>query len=113
MIILPTPSSTWAEHRVSLAGKTYVFEFKFNSLQERWMVDIYLDGTPVILGQMIVEDFELFYGKPITNFDHGVLTTVRNFEGKSKLGRDNFGIDKEFSLLYLSNEEWENAGNYQ
>ena len=113
MIVFPTPSSSWAEHKVSLAGKTYSFVFKFNSYQQRWMLDIYLDGIPVILGQMIVENFNLFYGKPIKNFDHGILATVRNFEGKSKLSRDNFGIDKEFSLLYLSNEEWENAGNYQ
>ena len=112
MIVFPTPSSNWAEHKVSLAGKTYTFVFRFNSVQERWMLDIYLDNTPVILGQMIVEGFNLFYGKPITNFEHGILATVSNFEGKDKLSKDNFGIDKQYSLLYLSNEEWENARNY-
>lgn len=106
MIILPTPTSSWVTHKASLAGKTYKLTYRFNEYQQRWMLDIYLNDTPVILGQMIIEGSILFYGKPIKDFDHGVIVPLRNREGTSKIGKDNLGIDKEFSLYYLSNEEW-------
>ena len=67
MITLPTPFAEWIDHRVSLAGKTYKFTYRFNQYSQRWLVDIYLDTTPVILGQMIVEGSPLFYAKPIKN----------------------------------------------
>ena len=109
MIILPTPSSTWVTHKASLAGKTYKLTYRFNELIQRWFLDIYLNEVAVILGEMIIEGSPLFYGKPIKNFEHGIITPVRNIEGTAPIGKDNLGIDKEYSLYYLSNEEWANV----
>lgn len=109
MIALPTPSSDWATHKASLAGKTYKLTYRFNSYNQRWMLDIYLDEVSVSLGNMIIEGSPLFYAQPIKNFEHGVLLPLRNINGKTTIGRDNLGIGKEFTLYYLTNEEWADA----
>lgn len=109
MIILPTPTLEWASHKASLAGKTYKFTYRFSEYNQRWMLDIYLNDEVVILGQMIIEGSPLFYAKPIKNFEHGVIVPIRNVDSAKTIGRDNLGIDKEFSLYYLSNEEWANV----
>lgn len=106
MITLPTPTNSWTTHKASLAGKTYTFTYRFNSIAERWFLDIYLDDEEVITGQMIIEGSILFYGNPIKNFEHGKIVPVRNRETTNPIGRNNLGIGKEYSLYYLSNEEW-------
>ena len=109
MIIIPTPAASYASHKISLAGKTYNFVFRFNSLMQRWMLDIYLNEVEVILGQGIIEGSPLFYAEPIVNFEHGILIPVRNVNTTNPVGRDNLGIGKEYSLIYLTMEEWENV----
>lgn len=111
MIIIPTPTVTYASSKVSLSGQTYTFTFRFNSVAQRWFLDIDLDSIPVIHGQMLIEGVPLFYGKPIKNFDHGLLLLLRNNDVGGTVGRNNLGIDKEFSLVYITNEEWENVGS--
>jgi hypothetical protein len=106
MIIIPTPTQSFASHKVSLAGLTYDFTFRYNTFQGMWYLDIYLNNAAVILGQALLPTNVLFYGKPIKNFDHGVLMVLRNVDTTEPLGRDNLGVSKLYSLYYLSNEEW-------
>lgn len=106
MIILPSPTQSFVENRPSLAGKTYVFIYRFNEVSGRWYLDIYLDNVSVILGVALVEGQPLFSGLSIPNFDHGILTLLRITNTKEKIGRYNFGVDKDWVLVYLTNEEW-------
>jgi len=109
MIKIPSPTSSYAEHKVSLAGVTYSFVYKWNATAAVWMLDIYLNNAPVILGQALLHLSVLFYGKPITNFDHGILVVLSNTDTKEKLGRNNLGINKPYTLYYFSNKELEEA----
>ncbi len=107
MIKIPSPTSAYAEHKVPLAGVTYSFVYRWNGTAAVWMLDIYLNNSPVILGQALLPQSALFYGKPITNFDHGALVVLPNVNTTEKLGRDNLGINKLYTLYYISNKELE------
>ncbi len=107
MIKIPSPTVSYADHKVSLAGKTYKFIYRWNSIASVWMLDIYLNDTPVRTGNTLLPLSALFYAKPITNFDHGVLVVLPNINTKEKLGRNKLGINKTYTLYYFSNEEWE------
>jgi len=105
MILIPTPSSAYAQHKVSLAGQTYIFTFRFNSYSKRWYLDISLNGIVVRNSEIILEGGILFHGSYIDNFDHGKLFVVRAKETTEPCGRYNFGIDKDYVLAYVSKEE--------
>jgi hypothetical protein len=107
MIKIPSPTSAYADHKVSLAGVTYSFVYRWNGVAAVWMLDIYLNNTPVILGQALLSQSALFYAKPIPNFTHGVLIVLPNTKTKERLGRDNLGINKLYTLYYFSNKELE------
>jgi len=111
MIKIPTPSESFASQKVSLAGKTYEFVFRYNAYADVWQLDIFLNKQAVITGQSLVVSSPLFYAKPIKNFDHGVLLVLRNSESKERLGRNNLGLNKLYSLYYYSNAEWEELQN--
>lgn len=111
MIKIPTPTLSWASHKVSLDNKTYDFTFRWNSIQGVWQLDIYLNKSPVILGEALMPTNPLFYGKPIKNFEHGLLMVLRNIETKEPLGRDNLGVSKTYTLYYVSNEEMDEIIN--
>lgn len=105
MIKIPTPTTAYASHKVSLSGKTYDFTFRYNSYSGVWYLDIYLNGTSVILGQALLNRNPLFYGKPVKNFDHGILMVIKSTDVPDPLGRDNLGVSKIYTLYYIPNEE--------
>lgn len=108
MLILTVPDSSYTNTNVPLAGKTYKFNYRYNFTTERWMLDIYLNETPVILGQSIIENSYMFYGRPIENFDHGVLGCFAIRKGVTeKAGRYNIGIDRDYWFAYIPNSELE------
>ncbi len=108
MLLLTIPDSPYTSTTVSLAGKTYTFDYRFNFTSERWMLDIYLNKVPVILGQAIMENSFMFYGRPIENFDHGVLGCFASRLGVTeKAGRNNIGIDRDYWFAYIPNSELE------
>lgn len=107
MIVLPIPESTWSDVDVALGGVTYTFTYRYNDFSKRWSVDIYLNKVPVSLGNIIME-YGLFHnGKPIVNFDHGVIGCFPAREGVTDLaGRYNIGLEKDYWLAYLTNQEY-------
>lgn len=108
MIKIPVPStSSYAESTVNLGGQSYKFVWRYNSVMERWLVDIYLNDEEVSMGEALIENTYMFYGKPIDKFSHGVIGVFRAKNSMEKVSRYNIGIDKDYEFLYLTNEEFE------
>jgi len=106
MIKIPAPQGAFSSSKVALAGVSYDFTFRYNSYAKIWQLDIHLNKTPVILGESLVPLSPLFYGEEIKGFNHGGLVLVSNVETAEPCGLNNLGIDRDYTLIYITNEEW-------
>lgn len=104
-LVLPTPQSTWSSQDVTLAGRDYTFEYRYNTRDKRWRVDIYSEETPVVLGLKIMENQSLLSNYRLPLFDHGDIYCLRSKDDGLPVGRYNLGQDRAYSLLYYTNEE--------
>jgi hypothetical protein len=102
---LPVSQASWSTQNISLSGTDYTFIYSYNTRDERWRFDIYLNEEPVILGIKIVEN-QIFLGKYLLpDFNHGDIACLRVKDDGLPVGRDNLGIDKSYELVYFTNEE--------
>lgn len=110
MIKIPHSKTSYGSVKPSLSGLSYTFTYRYNTLSETWSLDIYLNDTPIINGETLTPYSFLFYGQPIPNFTHGKLILLPNIDNARACGINNIGIGKEYTLYYISNEEYENVG---
>lgn len=106
-LTLPVPDSAYSTQEITLAGKNYLFTYSFNDRDSRWRLDIHIQDTPVKLGIKIMEDQPLIARYRLANFNHGELLCLRRLEDGKQVGRNNFGADKTYELIYFSNDELE------
>jgi len=105
------PDTAWSSPIVSLSGRSYTFEITYNSRSTRWYINISLSGTEVINSLKVLENLDITGRYNLVNFDHGSLSCVRFKNTAEPVGRDNFGIDKDYELIYLTNEEITSLGS--
>ena len=105
MLEIPVPEESFAEFQLLLAGIEYRFVYKFNTRDDRWYIDIFIDEDPVILGVKVMENQSLLDRYHLPDFDHGDLRCLRLGSSLAPVGRDNLGIGKNYDLVYFSNEE--------
>lgn len=104
-LTIPVPDSAWSSQDVSLGGTNYTFTFTYNSRDSRWRFDLAINEKVVISGVKVVENQAFLDRYALADFDHGNLFCVRIEEDGKEVGRDNFGVDKSYELIYLTNEE--------
>lgn len=102
---IDVPEEAWSSSNVSLAGTTYSFRYSFNNRDERWRLSIYIGARAIITGVKIMENQLLLRNYGLDDFSHGDLACVRAKQSSFPVGFDNFGRDKEYELVYYSNEE--------
>jgi hypothetical protein len=102
---IPIPDSAWSEQDVSLGGINYTFTFSYNSRDSRWRFDLTINEVVVISGIKVVENQFFLERYALSGFDHGDIACIRSEEDGKDVGRDNFGIDKSYELVYFTNEE--------
>lgn len=102
-IPVPTPNTSQV---VSLGGVAYNFVFNFNYFDDKWRISIYQNEEPVQLNMKVTEPKSLIRVRTTpVNFSHGDLQVHQRKTTSNPCGIDNFGIDKEYELLYFTNEE--------
>ena len=104
MIIIPPPTSSYdVKPRISIRGVTYRFTYRWNSRSERWKLDIEdLDNNILINGLTIVEKTDITSHLLSAGLTwEGFLMASPNKITSEPLGRDNFGPDKGYELLYI------------
>lgn len=99
------PDTSWSSQLVSLSGKSYIFEISYNERSTRWYINITLSGEEVINSLKAIESVNMTGRYNLINFDHGELFCVRFKQTSDPVGRDNFGVGKDYELVYLTNEE--------
>ena len=105
MLQIPVPEISFSSTNLLLGGFEYTFIYSFNERDSRWRIDIFLQDEPVITGVKVVESQDLLSNYELEEFDHGSLFCLRVGASFDEVGRDNFGIDKNYQLIYFTNEE--------
>lgn len=107
MLAIPTPEEAYSSVKVALNGVSYTFEYNFNFYSNMWFLDIYLNDSPVILNQALLNQTIISYRQHMKNLDHGYLTIGcrENYIKQDVVGFRELGIGKPFTLFYVSNEE--------
>jgi hypothetical protein len=103
---IQVPTTATDKYNVVLGGTTYNITFRFNTREARWYFDLYQeDNTPIKLGVKVMENQSLLFRYRLDNFSGDIICIeVGNSESKY-VGRDNLGIDKEYQLVYYTEEE--------
>lgn len=104
------PNTPWSRQTVSLSGRNYIFEVSYNERSKRWYIDISLSGSDVVNSVKVMENYDLTGRYCLQDFPDGELFCARLRETSDPVGRDNFGIGKDYELLYLTLEEIEQLG---
>ena len=107
MLQIPTPETPYSKIKVALNGVSYDFHYRYNFTADYWTLDIYLNDTPIVLGEALLSNSPLMNGTPRVNFQKGILIVFRNNPRvKSKVTLDNLGIGKDYTLYYLDEEDF-------
>lgn len=107
---LPVPDQAWSRQEVSLGGLDYTLIYSYNTRDERWRFDIYLEEVPVILGVKIMENQFFLENHILSNFNHGDIACIKVQDDGLPVGRNNLGQGKPYELVYFTNEEVEDLG---
>ena len=107
MIRLNVPNSTWSTSRVVLGDVLYEAVFRFNSRDERWRLDLYREGEPVIRGLKLMENAFLISRHVIDNWGGGDLFTIRIKNDNKPVTRDNLGLNRSYELIYFTQDEYD------
>lgn len=105
MLRLPVPDSSNATVPITLGGKLYDFVFELNTIDRVFRVNIYYQGA-LIIGSVDLKLGSILLKKHvIPDFDHGDLFLFKVKKTIHPPTKGNIGIDKDYELLYLTNED--------
>lgn len=103
------PSVTHSSQVVSLDNRVFTLEIKWNSRNESWYMSLY-DAQEIqtyISGIKIEPNQNLTTRYNIPNLIRGNIFCIRTKNTTNPIGRDNFGVGKEYSLFYLRDDIFE------
>lgn len=114
---LPVPAVSYKEVELSLSGITYNFVFRFNDRMIKyegdegtWIIDIFnSSGSPIVRGLAVVGQGFLIDRLILPEFSNGDILCFRAKKTDKAPTRNNLGIDKDYWLVYMTNEEIEDA----
>jgi len=110
-INIPVPNSSYAEQFVSLDSSLITMLFTFNVVNQAWYISLYDSlNAPIKLGIKVMENQNLTKRFSLDEFENGDLWCIRVKNNSQVLGRDNFGVDKTFELLWVSKAEANRLG---
>ena len=101
------PSTPYSEQQVSLGESVLTFEFKFNSRNSSWYLNLYdsQKETEILTGIKIQPNQNLTGRYKLEGFPLGALWCLRVQSSEEVLGRYNLGVGKNYSMFYLSDDE--------
>ena len=107
MLQLPVTTNGNSEIEVPIDGVVYTLKYNYNTRNKRLFLSIFDDETPLIEGLRLVDN-----GAPIINYaikelNGAQLEVLQILDGTGFATLGNVGIDEEFILLYVTEEELE------
>tara|TARA_R110000851_G_scaffold74984_3_gene165297 strand:- start:548 stop:892 length:345 start_codon:yes stop_codon:yes gene_type:complete len=108
-VSITIPDASNFDMEVSLSGETYNFQLNYNSVVGRYSLGIGYQGVSLIRGLLMIEDTSPTFKYDLPLLSSGELLVVKFKEDENICGRDNFGNGKSYELVYVTNEEIEEA----
>lgn len=97
--------------RISLENITYLLRITFNTRLRGWYLDLSdVNGEPIYQGIKITPQTNLTYRFIKDDAPSGDFVCIRVTNTEQPLDRDNFGFDKDYSLVYFTQDELEQLG---
>lgn len=109
-LFINTPQGADTTYTVTLGGVTYRFRQRWNERVGAWYLDVWtVDGELLKLGGKLLPNVPI-----ITRNKHLMqganLYVVKRINGYSAMvNRDNLGINQNYTLIYQTDKESENA----
>lgn len=104
MFIIPFKEpSEWRE-QITLDGDIFILEFKWNALNEFWMMNIY-DGqvNPIVLGIKLVPNYPLLSQYIKDGMPRGEIVCQNIVGSTDEISR--FDMNQKFQLVYYTEAE--------
>ena len=106
-LILSVPDSAWSTQTITLGGLEYTITLTWNDRDSRWRFSLSKGLSQLVSGIKLVENQSLLSRYILRDFAHGDIFILRSKEDGQPVGRDNFGIQKAYEMVYFTNEELE------
>lgn len=99
------PDTEWSSQTVTLGGTTFILELKYKQRTERWYMSLFdADGNPILSEKKLVQGQTLTGLYDIVGM-YGDIFCERVYGLADYPTRDTLGLDKEFVLVYYTEEE--------
>lgn len=104
MFIIPFKEPSFWREQITLTGVVFIFEFKWNSLNEFWVMNIYdSEEIPLILGIKIVPNYPLLDQYSVAGMPSGEIICQNIVATPDSISR--FDMSQKFELVYYEDGE--------
>ena len=86
---------------LSFGGYKYSFHLTYNTTNLRYYLDISRNEKRIISGLKLVENVNISGKYDLPDFDHGFISVIKANATDDMATRDNIGVGKPYSLLYV------------
>lgn len=107
------PNFPYSRQSISIKNVGITLVCKFNTINSSWYLDLYnASGTELVVAGIKVMPNQNLTGRYLLDIlpENGNLWCLRKRSTKESVGRSNFGINKDYSLYWLTSEEEVNLG---
>lgn len=100
MLIIPFKEPSFWREQIELSGTIFILEFKWNALNEFWVMNIYSStNDPIILGVKIVPNYSLLDQYIVEGRPLGDIVCLNIVGSQDEISR--FDMSQKFELIYL------------
>lgn len=106
MFIIPFKEDSFWREQITLSGEIFILEFKWNALNEFWIMNIYSSTEdPIILGIKIVPDYSLLDQYAMDDRPKGDIICQNVVNAPDTISR--FDMSQKFELVYYEVGEFD------
>lgn len=112
MLAINTSDNPYSEQQIVVSGLVLTLVMRFNIIDSSWYLDIKNSSSTVDIkvGIKVMPNQNLTGRYILPSLEGGNIWCFRKVDTDSEIGRDNLGIDKEYCLYWITDEETEEAG---
>ena len=111
MIEISVPDTANSRQNTQIDGTSLIIKFRYLERNKGWEISVFdINGSAIIAGCRIQPDVLLFdrhgFGDRLPD---GVFACLKVRATDEVLGRDNFGVGKDYNMFFFSQSELDNA----
>lgn len=103
------PNTPHTSYFTTIDNETFQFVFRWSTRASVWHLDVFTgDGDSLVKGAKLVPNIPLIRTTNV-KAPKGELTVVNNTSNQDVPSKDNIGVNKDFELMYFTEEEMDDA----